>query len=77
MTPYSLESKDQISVKGYEFFFFTIYMSKNISKNIIKSLNGKYSHKLLDQAKKKLQQMHLKLFQKKKNSKKKQQQLVI
>ena len=52
MTPYSIESKDQISVKGYEFFFFTIDMSKIIGKNIIKCLNGKYSQKLLDQAKK-------------------------
>ena len=52
MTPYSIRSKDQISVKGYEFFFFTIEMSKNIGKNIIKSLNGKCSQKLLDQAKK-------------------------
>ena len=52
MTPYSIRSKDQISVKGYEFFFFTIDMSKDIGKNIIKSLNGKYSQKLLDQAKK-------------------------
>ena len=52
MTPYSIESKDQISAKGYEFFFFTIDMSKNIGKNIIKCLNGKYSQKLLYQAKK-------------------------
>ena len=37
-------------------------MVKNISKNIIKSLNSKYNPKLIDHAN--LQQMRLKLLQK-------------
>ena len=47
-------------------------MGKNISKNISNNLNGKYSpgmlvmhQKFLDHAKKDLQQMHLKLLEKK------------
>ena len=39
MTRYSVEPRDQIFVKGYEFLSF----SKNIGKNIIKNLSGKYS----------------------------------
>ena len=51
MTRYSVQTRDQIFVKGYGFLSFTKNMGKNISENISKSLSGKYSQKLLDQAK--------------------------
>ena len=54
MTRYSVEPRDQIFVKGYKFLSF----SKNIGKNVIKNLSGKYSpcmlavrQKLLNHAK--------------------------
>ena len=40
MTPYSIESKYQISVKGYRFLFYTKNMRKNIGKNNSKNLDG-------------------------------------
>ena len=43
MARYSIEPGDYIFVKGYGFLSFT--------KNIGKSLSGKYSQKLLDHAK--------------------------
>ena len=46
---YSIEPKDRIYVKGYRFLSFT--------KNTGKNLSNKYSQKLLDSAKKNLQQM--------------------
>ena len=51
MTRYSVQSRDFIIVKGYEFLSFAKNMGKNIGKNISKNLSGKYSQKLLDHAK--------------------------
>ena len=47
MSPYSIEPRDRVFVKSYGFWSFTRNMSKNISKN----LDGKYSQKRLDHAK--------------------------
>ena len=52
MMCYTVQPKDRIFVKGYGFLSFDKNMGKNIGKNIIKNLSGKYSQKLLDQAKK-------------------------
>ena len=49
---YSVQPRDQIFVKGYRFLSFAKNMGKNIGRNISKNLSGKYSHKLLDHAKK-------------------------
>ena len=79
MTWYSVQPRDRIFVKSYEFSSFTKNMGKNIAKNIIKSLSSKYSQ---DQGRyvlikvSNLQQMHLKLLQKE-SFKKQQKQLVI
>ena len=51
MTPYSVQFRDRIFVKGYGFLCFAKNMSKNIGKNVSKNLCGKYSQKLLDHAK--------------------------
>ena len=51
MTCYSVQPKDIIFVKGYWFVSFAKNMGKNTMKNISKSLNSKYSRKLLDHAK--------------------------
>ena len=51
MTRYSVQSRDFIIVKGYEFLSVAKNMGKNIGKNISKNLSGKYSQKLLDHAK--------------------------
>ena len=48
---YSVQPRDRIIVKGYEFLSFPKNTSKNIGKNISKNLSGKYSQKLLDHAK--------------------------
>ena len=45
---YSVQPRDQIFVKGYEFLLF----AKNMGKNISKNLSGKYIQNLLDHAKK-------------------------
>ena len=45
---YSIEARDQIYVKGCIF----LSLAKNGGKNVSKILNGKYSQKLLDSAKK-------------------------
>ena len=42
MTRYSVQRRDQIFVKGYGFLSFAENMSKNIGKNIRKSLSDKY-----------------------------------
>ena len=52
MTQYSVQSRDRIFVKGYEFLSFAKNMGKNIDKNLSKILSGKYSQKLLDHPKK-------------------------
>ena len=49
---YSVQSIDQILVKGYGFLSFAKNMDENIGKNISKNLSGKYTHKFLDLAKK-------------------------
>ena len=54
MTRYSVQPKEEIFVKGYEFLSFAKHMSKNIGKNISKNLGGKYSPSMLA--------MHLKLL---------------
>ena len=51
MIRYSVQTRDQIFVKGYVFFSFAKNISKNIDKNISKNLSGMYSQKLLDHAK--------------------------
>ena len=48
---YSVQPRDRLFVKGYGFLSFTKNMDNNIGKNISKTLNGKYSHKLFDRAK--------------------------
>ena len=51
MTHYSVQPKDRIFVKGYEFLPFAKNMSKNIRKDISKKLSSKYSQKFIDHAK--------------------------
>ena len=51
MMRYSVQPKDQIFVKGYEFLSFAIKMGKNIGKDWSKNLSDKYDQKLLDHAK--------------------------
>ena len=51
MTRYSVQPRDRIFVKDYEFLSFTRNMGRNVGKNISKSLNSKYSQNLLDHAK--------------------------
>ena len=51
MMHYSVQARDQIFVKYYEFLSFANSMGKNVGKNISKNLSGKYSQKLLDHAK--------------------------
>ena len=60
----SVQPTDQIFIKGYEIFVFCKNMGKNIAKNISKNLSAKYSKKLFDMLNN-LQEMHLKLVQKK------------
>ena len=55
---YSVQGRDRILVKGYGFLSFAKNLGKNIDKNTIKNLSGKYSpgmlatrQKLLDHAK--------------------------
>ena len=50
MTCYLVQPTDLIFVKGYGFMSFTKDMGRNIGENINKSLNGKYSQKILDHA---------------------------
>ena len=47
----SVQPRDRIFVKGYEFLSFAKNIYKNIGKNISKNLSGKYSQKLLNHAK--------------------------
>ena len=48
MTRYSVQSRDQLFVKGYGFLSFAKTMGKYFGKNISKNLNSKYSQKLHD-----------------------------
>ena len=45
---YSVQLKYQIFGKGYGFMSFAENMVKNIGKNIIKNVRGKFGLKLLD-----------------------------
>ena len=45
MIRHSVQTRDQIFLKSYEFLSFAKNMSKNISKNIRKNLSVKYSQK--------------------------------
>ena len=51
MTLYSVQPRDRILVKGYEFLSFAKNVVKNVGKNLSKILRSKYSQKLLDHAK--------------------------
>ena len=51
MTRHSVQTRDRIFVKSYEFLSFPKNMGKTIDKNISKNVSGKYSQKLLDDAK--------------------------
>ena len=51
MTRHSVQTRNQIFVKGYGFLNFAKNMSKNTGKNISKNLSRKYSQKLIDHAK--------------------------
>ena len=52
MMHYSVQPRDRIFVKGYEFLPFAKNMGRNIGQNISKNVSGKYSQKSLDHAKK-------------------------
>ena len=52
MTRYSVQPRDRIFFKCYEFLSFAKNMGKIIGKNINKNLRGKYGQKPLDHAKK-------------------------
>ena len=64
MMRYSVQTSDQIFVKGYGFLSFPKNMGKDITNNKSQSLSGKYSQKTLWSCKKNLEKMHLKLLQK-------------
>ena len=51
MTRYSVQTRDQICLKGYGFFSFAKTVGQNVGKYISKNLNSKYKQKLLDHAK--------------------------
>ena len=51
MTHYSVQSRDQIFVKGYGFLSFAKNIGKHFGKNVSKNLSSKYSQKPLDHAK--------------------------
>ena len=51
MTRLSVQSRDQIFVKGDEFLSFPKKMGKNIGKNISENLSSKTSQNILDHAK--------------------------
>ena len=48
---YSVQTRDQIHVKGYEFLYFVKTIGKNIGKKISKNVSNKHSEKFLDQKK--------------------------
>ena len=50
-TRYSLQSRDQIFVKGYGFLSFAKNIGRNIGKSKSKNLTGKYSQKAFNHAK--------------------------
>ena len=48
----TIETRDRIFVKDYEFLFFAKNTNKNIGKNISRNLGSKYSQKLFHHSKK-------------------------
>ena len=66
MTRYSVQQRDWIFVKSYEFLSFARNTRKMTGENIMKNLSNKYSQKILYHAKQSanLLQIHLKLIQK-------------
>ena len=50
MMHYSVQLRERIFVKGYEFLIFSKNMGKSIGKNISKNLSGKYNERRLDHA---------------------------
>ena len=48
---YSVQSRDRIFVKSYEYLSVAKNMGRNIGKNLRKNLSGRYSKKLIDYAK--------------------------
>ena len=48
MIRYSVQPRDRIFVKGYEFFSFVKNMGGNIGKNIGKNVSSKYSQERID-----------------------------
>ena len=51
MTRYSVQPKDRIFSKCYDFFFYAKNMSTNISKSISKNASIKLRQKRIDNAK--------------------------
>ena len=64
MTHYSVQTRDRIYVKVYEFLSFTKNLGRNVGKKISKNLSRKCSKNLFIMLHN-LLQMHLKLLQKK------------
>ena len=52
MACYSIQTRDRILVKGYQFLTFARNMGKNFGQNVNKNISSTYSLKLLDHAKK-------------------------
>ena len=51
MMRYSVQHRDKIFVKGYEFLSFAENMGKIIGKDISKNFSSKYGQKCLDHSK--------------------------
>ena len=71
----SVQPRDRIFVKSYEFLSSAKNMDNYIGKNKSKNLSGKYSQKLLDHARESATDAHKTSL--KRVIKKKQKQLVI
>ena len=72
MTHYSVQTRDRIYVKVYEFLSFAKKMGRNVGKKTSKNLSCKCSQNLFIMLHN-LLQMHLKLLQKKQFKKQKKQ----
>ena len=64
MTCYSVQPKNRIFVKGYDFLSFAINICKNISKSISKNASKKFSQKRIDHAKHLLKLLQREQFKK-------------
>ena len=51
MMCYSVQTRDQIFVKGHEFLSFAKYTGENAGKNTSKNLSSKYTQKRFDHGK--------------------------